>query len=337
LDLVTGATGILGSHVALALLQKGRDVKALKRKGGDTNNLRKLFNYYNADHLAEKITWVEADITDIFSLDGVLQGVDHVYHCAGYVSFSNKDRKQLFEVNEVGTRNLVNAALSQGVNAFCFASSLATIRNPDIKGEMNEDVFWKSTGRESDYSVSKYNAEREVWRGMEEGLQAVIVNPGILLTPGFWNQSSSRIFPRCYKGNKFYSGGTSGYISARDAATIMIRLMEERHFDERFILVEGNYTYREIFTRIQGHFELPAPSIEAGPVMLRVGRVLLTILAFFTGKEPEISKAMIRSLQNRVVYSNKKLLRTLNPTLVPVPEVIESICKQYLLERRNNA
>jgi dihydroflavonol-4-reductase len=196
-DLVTGATGILGSHVALALLKRGRSVKALRRGSSNLTDMQKLFSHYGERHLADRIVWVDGDLDDSYSLEQCLEEVEHVYHCAGYVSFDARDREQLFRVNERGTRNIVNACLFKQVNALCFASSLATIRNTDIRTPLTEEVFWKSTGKESHYAISKYNAEREVWRGIEEGLHAVIVNPGILLAPGFWRQSSSKLFPRC--------------------------------------------------------------------------------------------------------------------------------------------
>ena len=179
MNLVTGATGILGSHVVLALLQSNQPVTACKQKTGDIKKIQELFAYYTPDHqtLFERIKWVDVDICDIFSIEEALQGIANVYHCAGFVSFSGRDRKKLRLVNETGTKNMVDACLHMGVKAFCHVSSIGTLHNLDYMGTLTEEVFWKKSGKESDYAISKYNAEREVWRGMEEGLNAVIVNP----------------------------------------------------------------------------------------------------------------------------------------------------------------
>lgn len=335
--LVTGATGILGSHVVYSLLNRGKKVVAARRSGSSTSDIERLFGYYGATDLLRQIEWRDPDLSDAFSIEGALEGVEEVFHCAGFVSFNPRDKKELMLHNEVATRNIVNACLFKGVKALCFSSSLATIRNPDATGELNESVFWKASGRESDYAISKHNAEREVWRGIEEGLPAVIVNPGVLLSPGFWTRSSSRLFPRCHKGNKFYSSGTTGYIGAADAAEVMVELMERKRYGERYILIEGNYGYKEVFSKIQGCMNIPPPRFRVRKWQLKAGQKALAALAFFTGKEPEITRPVVDSLLNRRTYSNQKLLAEGGFKLTPVPDVISEICRIYLSERSNGA
>ena len=191
MNLITGATGIVGAHVALQLLLQNKPVVAIKREGSDVSKTKKLFSYYTseADVLFNKIKWINADLNDIYSLLDALDGIETVYHCAGFVSFNSKDNKQMHRVNSDGTANMVNACLEKNIKAFCHVSSIATLQNPDIKKNIDETVYWKSSPYASDYAISKYNGEREVWRGIEEGLNAVIVNPGIILSPGFWSQS----------------------------------------------------------------------------------------------------------------------------------------------------
>lgn len=186
-NLVTGATGILGSHVVLALLQKGRKVVASKQPNSDLSKIKTLFSYYGNEalRLYESITWVDLDVRDQLMIEDALEGIDTVYHCAGFVSFNRNERKKMMDINEQGTRNMVNACLHKNIDALCHVSSLATINNLDYTEALTEQVFWKTSGHESAYAISKYNAEREVWRGIEEGLRAVIVNPGVILSPGF--------------------------------------------------------------------------------------------------------------------------------------------------------
>jgi dihydroflavonol-4-reductase len=335
MNFVTGATGIMGSHVALALARRGLPVIAGKRKGSDTEKTRRLFSYYKADALFDNIKWVDIDLLDIFSLEEALQGVETVYHCAGLVSFSKKHRKQLKDVNEKGTRHIVNTCLHLNIPALCHVSSVATLNNHDPGKTITENVFWKRSGKESDYAISKYNAEREVWRGIHEGLNAVIVNPAVILAAGFWEQSSSRIFTTCYKGNLFYTKGTTGYVSAVDVAEIMIRLVEQKKFGERFVLAENNYSYQEIFSRLSRNFNRRAPFIHAGPFILHSGHLVESILALFR-RTPTLTRALIHSALNRQRFDASKVKQTLGYTFQSVPLVLDEICEAYLKANTNH-
>ncbi len=338
MNLVTGATGIIGSHVVLELLQTGQEVVACKRKQSDTKKTEKLFSYYSTEYkkLFAKIKWIELDIFDSFSVEEALFGIKNVYHCAGLVSFNNRDKKKLFQINELGTRNIVNACLQEKVETLCHVSSLSVMHNLDFKLPITEEVFWKSSGKESNYAKSKYNAEKEVWRGMEEGLNAVIVNPGIVLSPGFWNQSSSTIFNTCYRGNKFYTSGKSAFVAAADVAKIMIELVEKRQFGNRYILSENNYSFKEVFDKIQTCFDKPVPTIRANMAILKVGWLVDSIISFVSGKSPILTMSVIHSSQNRQTYSNKKINHTLNYRFKAISREIEDICASYLIEMKKN-
>ncbi|MCE3258706.1 MAG: NAD-dependent epimerase [Bacteroidetes bacterium] len=337
MNLVTGATGIIGSHVVLKLLQNNQPVLACKQKGSDLTKIRDLFSYYSTDfnQLFSSIKWIDVDVCDIFSIESALENVTAVYHCAGYVSFDKRNRKKLFKINEGGTANVVNACLSKDV-PLCHVSSIVTINNADYKTDLTEDVFWKTSGKESDYAISKYNAEREVWRGIEEGLKAVIVNPGVVLSPGFWEQSSSRIFSTCYKGNRFYTLGTAGLVSAMDVASVMVNLMEKKHYANRYILVEGNYTFQYLFNSIQEKFGKRKPSINASKAILQLGRMADGIRSKIAGTEPALTKAIINSALNTQNLSNKKVKRDIQFEFEPVDKVISRICELYRLQAEKN-
>jgi nucleoside-diphosphate-sugar epimerase len=334
-NLVTGATGIIGSHVVLKLLEAGLPVLAGRQKGSDPKRVEQLFAYYTPDYkkLYEKIKWIEIDVRDLFSIEEALEGVSHVYHCAGYVSFDKRKRKKLFQINEGGTANIVNACLLKKVS-LCHVSSVVTINNLDYKTELHEEVFWKTSGKESDYAISKYNAEREVWRGIEEGLNAVIVNPGVVLSPGFWNQSSSRIFSTCYKGNLFYTMGTAGLVSASDVANIMVQLSEKKQYANRYILIEGNYSYKELFDAIQENFGRAKPKINATRFVLQLGRIADGIVSSFTKSEPALTKAIINSALNKQCLSNQKIIKTLGYKFEPMATVIPRVCSFYTSDAR---
>jgi nucleoside-diphosphate-sugar epimerase len=336
-NLVTGATGILGSHVVLALLQNNQPVVACRRANSDITQVEKLFSYYTTEsrQLFEKIKWVDVEIRDIFSIEEALEGITAVYHCAGFVSFNKADRKKLMEINEKGTRNVVDACLHKKIAALCHVSSIGAIHNLDYLLPLNEDVFWKKSGKESDYAISKYNGEREVWRGIEEGLNAVIVNPGVILSAGFWNQSSSKLFSTAYKGNRFYTNGTTGYIAAEDVARAMIELVSKKLFSNRYILVEGNYTFKYIFTAIQAHLNKPVPSINVPRGVLNFLRITTGFFAVFTRKPPGISKPVVNSAYSTQLLSNVKITSVLSFKFKPIDKVIAVICKHYLNEKAN--
>jgi dihydroflavonol-4-reductase len=338
-NLVTGATGILGSHVVLNLLRNNQPVIACKQKGSDIKKTERLFSYYVKDYkiLFEKITWKELDILDVFSIEEVLEDVTNVYHCAGFVSFNSKDRKKLFDINEKGTRNMVNSCLHKKIQALCYVSSVATINNLDYPLTLTEEVFWKKSGHESDYAISKYNAEREVWRGIEEGLNAVIVNPGVILSPGFWDQSSSRMFSTCYKGNIFYTNGMAGYIAGSDVARVMVELVSKKLFSNRYILVEDNYTFHNILSHIQTNFNKRAPYINTSGILLKLGQFLEGIWSFFTGKDRILTPALINAAHNKQVYSNDKVKAVLATDFEPTHKIIEEICRYHRLEKDKSA
>lgn len=331
-NVVIGATGIVGSHVLLQLLLSQQKVIACKQKSSDVSKVKRLFQFYEneGDALFETIVWQEIDLRDIFSIEAVVAGADTVYHCAGLVSFNALDRKQLMEINVDGTKNIVNACLEKGVKRLCYVSSLASLHNLDVKEAIDEKVFWKSSGKESDYAISKYKAELEVWRGMEEGIETVIVNPGVILSPVFWKQSSAKMFHTCYQGNRFYPPGKTAYVSAWDVASCMLMLMQKECYGERYILIEGNYTYKEIFSLIQINFHQKPPNIRVNRLFLRFARVLDTMAAFVSDRDALITKAIIRSAFNQQIYSNKKVLKTLDYPFEPTANYIERVCAAYV-------
>lgn len=332
MNLITGATGLVGAHVALKLLQQGKSVVAIKRVGSDVLKTKKLFSYYTSEfeNLFNKIKWVDADISDIYSLLDVLDGIDSVYHCAGFVSFNSKDKRQIHSINTQGTANVVNACLEKKTKALCYVSSIATLQNPDIVKNIDESVYWKSSPSASDYAISKYNGEREVWRGMEEGLNAVIVNPGIILGPGFWHQSSGKLIETCYKGNPFYTEGSSATVDAKDVAACMIKLYEEKHFGKRFVLIENNYSYKEILSKINKALGKKAPYISAGKPLLILATWLDKFRCLFTGKQPIITKQTITSSLEKNTFNNARVKQAINYQFTSLNETVVFVCNAFL-------
>ncbi|MBL7919144.1 MAG: NAD-dependent epimerase/dehydratase family protein [Bacteroidia bacterium] len=336
MNLVIGATGILGAHVVLKLLQNNQSVIAGKQKTSDLKKVEKLFSYYDTNYkqLFEKIKWVDIDVTDIYSIEEALEGIVNVYNCSGFVSFNKADRKKLFQINEVGAANVVNACLEKKITALCHVSSIATINNSDYIVPLNENVFWKSSGKESDYAISKHNGEREVWRGIEEGLSAIVVNPGVILSSGFWDQSSSQLFNVCYKGNRFYTDGKAGYIAAEDVAACMIELIEKRLFANRYILIEENYSFKDILSAVQTGLNRAKPTVNAGKNLLKLAALIDAFTCLFSGKPRRITKPVIHAGLNKQVFSNAKIKTVFSKSFIPVNQAIEKICADFLADKK---
>ena len=330
--LITGATGTIGAHVTLKLLQQNKKVVCIKRVGSDTNKTKKIFSYYTSEYeeLFNQIKWVDADICDIYSILDALEGVDSVYHCAGFVTFNKKHEKELFKINVEGTANIVNACLEKNISALCHVSSIAAIHNPDITTNINESIYWKSSPNVGNYAISKYNGEREVWRGIEEGLNAVIVNPSIVLSPGLWHQSSGKLFDICFKGSPFYTNGKSATVDVVDVANCMIELVEKKHFNNRYILAENNYSFKELLTKIHCEFGKNAPKILANKFLLMVADIFESIRSKITNAEPLITKESAKSSLDSNTYSNSKIKNAIQYSFKPIDESVKFICSCYL-------
>ena len=332
MNLITGATGLVGAHVALQLLKQNKEVVAIKRSGSDISKTKKLFSYYSthSEDLFQKIKWLDADVCDIFSLLDAFNGIETVYHCAGFVSFNSKDNKQMHLINAGGTANVVNACLEKNIKALCHVSSIATLQNPDITKNINESVYWKTSPTSSDYAISKYNAEREVWRGIEEGMNAVIVNPGIILGPGFWTQSSGKLFATCYNGSPFYTEGTSATVDAQDVANCMIQLTENKHFNKRFVLIENNYSFKDILSQIHIALGKKAPIYNAGKVLLTFGKWFDGLRCLVFTSERLITKETINAALQQNTFDNSLVKQTLGHTFISFNDSVNFISQCYL-------
>ena len=332
--LVTGGTGLLGSHLLLDLIKAGREVRAIKRASSNTEMVRKVFSYYidNPDELAGKIQWVDADLMDYGAIGDAIAGVDEIYHCGAVVSFYPKDHKAMLKVNIEGTANLVNMAIENRVAKFCYVSSVATLGRAENNDVSTEETYWVPSKKNSVYGISKYGAEREIWRGMEEGLNAVIVNPSVIMGPGFWDDNSG-LFRLVYEGLKYYTRGVNGYVDARDVSKAMTSLMDRNIFGQRFICSAANLSYQDFFTLIAKHLNKPAPSVNVPPAMTAVAWRVEALRAFLTGSKPEVTREMATTTSQVYTYSSEKLCDTLGFTFRPVEDSIREICGIYLKEK----
>ena len=263
--LVTGGTGLVGSHLLYQLTRQRNDIVAIHRRSSDLQLVKRIFGYYTdtADALFAKITWKEADITDITSLQEVfLDSFKLVYHCAAMISFDSKDYYELRKVNIKGTANLVNLSLENEVEKFCFVSSIATLDELPGQKFITEGNEWNAELKHHGYAITKYGAEMEVWRASQEGLDVIIVNPGVILGPGLWNTAAGKLFSSVANEFKYYTEGITGFVGIEDVIKSMLLLMKSTIKNERFILVSENLPFRDVLDQIADCFAVKKPSIK---------------------------------------------------------------------------
>jgi dihydroflavonol-4-reductase len=325
--LVTGGTGLLGSHLLYELASGRQTVRAIKRASSHTGLVRQLFTWYDPDHgdaLFSRIEWVDGDINDIISLEEALNGITHVYHCAAVVSFLPDDRQRMMHVNVEGTANLVNLCLKAKITKLCHCSSVAAIGKPDRGNQINENLVWKTSPSNSWYAISKYGAEREVWRAGEEGLSSVIVNPTVVIGPGDPTRSSAQLYQSVKNGMKFYTTGVTGFVDARDVARAMVLLMDSKITGQRFIISSENLSYKKLFELFAHYAGVKPPALRANLFMTEMAWRLEKMRSFITGQKPLLSKETSRNANVKRYFSSDKFIKATNFHFRTIAEATEN-------------
>lgn len=324
--LVTGGTGLVGSHLLLQLVENGEKVRAIYRTQDSRSKTKNLFELYQKSDLFEFIDWVQADILDVPSLEIAFQDIQYVYHCAAFISFDPKDEDALRKTNIEGTANIVNFCLDYAIKKLCFVSSIAALGDLAAnETEITEATEWNPEKPHSDYAISKYGAEMEVWRGQQEGLEVVIVNPGVILGPGFPTQGSGKIFQSAKKGMSFYTNGSSAFIAVPDVINSMIHLMTHHFCNERYTLVAENITFKDLFFWLSDAFKVKRPSYCATAFQTSIASKIDGVLTFMRIKERTLSKATAIAAHTSTRYSNAKLVQQTQPDFTPIKEYIQQI------------
>ena len=320
--LVTGANGLLGSYLVRELIDRGEMVRGLRRT---TSDLSLLGDY------THRMEWVEGDVTDIFSLEEAMTGVKKVYHAAALISMQPGDAQRMLDVNSEGTANVVNAALDSNIQKLLYVSSVAAFgrpENPDRVIDENLDI--KDSKDNFAYHKSKLYAEREVWRGIAEGLNAVIVNPSTILGGGFWSTAPNSIFDEIYKGLSFYTSGINAFVDVRDVKEVCIRLMESDISGEKFIVSAENLSFRELMWMAADALKVKRPFINVNKTTASLAWRAEYVKSLFTQKPPLITRDSITISQNDFKYSNEKVRRSLGFTFRPIEQTIHETAAAYL-------
>ena len=326
MNLVTGATGLLGSHVLVELVKNGQHCRASFRDAAKVQAVKRLFHYYFKEEAEEKwalIQWVQADLTDLVDIDQLVHGTDFVYHCAALVSFFKADFELCLQQNRYVTASLVDFSLKHKVKHFCHVSSTAAIGGA---GKLvNEQTKWQVGGKHSGYGISKLLAEREVWRGIEEGLNAVIVNPCVILGPAAQGSPSLQILETAKNGLLFYTSGSNAVVDARDVALAMVRLVEKRVHNERFLIVGPQQSFKALFTQFALQIGNKPPKIAVSKRLTYLFAIMHELWCHVSGKRSGLSIETARSSHQNVQYDINKIKTELSFEYTPLDQIISNM------------
>jgi len=320
--LVTGASGFLGQHLVRYLSAQNLSIRALYNRHKPQNDVLSL----------PGVTWEKYDLLDVYDVEKALTGITDIYHCAAIVSFNPARWEEMLHFNTESTANIVNQALEQGIRKMIYVSSVAALgRNDEKKGPITEEEEWEESGYNSVYGKSKYMAELEVWRGIAEGMDGVIINPGIILGVGDWNDGSANLMKVVYGEFPFYTEGINAWVDVQDVVHIMYMLMQSGVGGERFILNEGNRAYREIFNMMAKAVGKKPPSIKANAFMTGLVARLSLLKSKLFGGPATITPETARSAQKQCFYANEKLLRFFpSYSYTPMETTINTMAEAFL-------
>lgn len=320
--LVTGGTGFVGAYVIRDLVNEGYKVKALRRKP--------VVPFYIHPDILKAVEWTDCDILDTSGLWEAMQHTDAVIHTAAKVSFHLKDRHELFSTNVEGTANVVNAALENNIRRFIHVSSVASLGKRSNGTVIDEESKWQENKLNTNYAVSKYYGEMEVWRGIAEGLNAVIVNPSTILGYGDWNTTSNALFKNAYKEFPWYTNGVNGFVDIEDVSKVIVKLLATNIRSERFILNGDNWSYRKLLDTIADSFGKRRPYKKATPFLSSLAWRLEKFRSFFTGNKVLLTRETAKVAQSNTNFDNHKILNALPGfSFTNLEQTIKKACVQY--------
>lgn len=321
--LVTGGAGLVGNELIKQLLADGKKVRAIFNK-----TPLQISSYENLEQF-------QCDILDVIGLEEAMKDIAQVYHCAAIVTFNPKRKEEMYKVNIEGTANIVNAALDAGVSKLVHVSSVAAMGRIREDKPIDETMYWTEETSNSRYGQSKYLAEMQVWRGIGEGLDAVIINPVIILGAGDWNGSSSQLFKSVYNEFPWYADGTTGFVDVRDVAKAMIQLMNSNISAGRFIISAENRSYADVLNLMAKAFDKKPPYKKVTPLLAKIVWRLEAVKSLFTGKDPLVTKETVKTALAKVNFDNSKLKKFLPGfTYRGIEEAVSYTCA--VLKQKHN-
>lgn len=327
--LITGATGLVGSYTARLLHDTGKyQLRATKRPDSKMSLV---------EEVKDGIEWMEGDLTDPYFCFEITKGIDILIQCAGFISFEKKHYQQLMEVNHLSICTLVHAAMENRISQFIHVSSIAALGRSEKAETIDENNVWKRSIYNSDYAISKYMGEMEVWKGSAEGLRVAIVNPSVILGAGQWGSGSLTLFDKVWNGLSAYPTGSTGWVDVRDVAKSILRIMELRSSGRRYIISAENLHYKEVLSSIALHMKKRAPRIPVRKWMAEIAWRGAAAISKITGKKPFVEKSPARLSQFHYAYPNGRSKTDLQMEYIDLQQTIKETVEAYLKSKNEKS
>ena len=325
--LVTGGTGIVGAHLLLKCVNQNTKVVATYRREESLKKIKILFKNLSPNHLKHfnTIEWIKAPLNDLTLLDNAFKNIDYVYHCAAKVTLADSRVEKLMKSNVEGTANIVNASIKHKIKKLVYVSSIAAIGAEKNIKTVDEDSSWNSDQNHTAYAYSKYGAELEVWRGSQEGLNVIIVNPGVILAGELWGRSTATLFRDVANGLRFYPTGSTAVVDVEDVVNILIKLMKSDILNKRFILVAKNISQKKLLSKIATSIGVKPPNIPLKKWFLFSAFVVEKILKITGIRKNFLSLALIETLTSDQKYDGSKVCEAINFNYGDIDETIKRI------------
>ena len=333
MNLVTGATGLLGTHLMMELLSRGERVRALVRPSANRQSVEDVFRFCNNTRFTD-IEWIEGDVLDIDTLEEAMRGCSHVFHCAAIVSYHPADRAEMYRVNTEGTANVINMALHLGNIKVGFVSSIAAIGKAKNNEHVDEESEWVENDMNTHYAITKQLSEMEFWRGLHEGIEGVAFNCGFIIGPGSFERSSPSLFRKLNEGMRFYPPGGTGFIAVSDAAKCIAELTLSNISHERYILVTENISMKDVFQQVAESLGKRVPSIEAKPWILQLARIAEWLKEKTTGRKALVTRETVKNASLRFYYDSKKVQQAFSFKATPIAEAIQQTAAYFKQSRK---
>ena len=323
--LVTGATGLVGAHLCLELLQKGTPIVALFRRDKKKEATRAFFSAKNKLSLFEQIEWRQADLCNLPELTKAFEGITHVYHCAAYISMAFHKQAYLQEVNQQGTAYIANLCIENKIEKLAYVSSIAALGNETTSAVINEKTPWNPTLEKTPYAYSKYGAELEVWRASQEGIPVVIINPGVILGTGMPHSPLDQLTEQVRKGIRFYPTGKTGYVAVEDVVEVLIRLMESDIKNERYILVAENWFFKDMIQLTAKSLGKRVPTLELKSSYLYIAWFFESCVSALKLRRKFLTKALVKSLSDTKDIDGSKIQAVIKFNYRPIADYLKQL------------
>ncbi|MDE3057389.1 MAG: SDR family oxidoreductase [Bacteroidota bacterium] len=317
--LITGGTGFIGSNLAASLVSQGYHVKILRRKLSSTQ----LVDHLDIEHCT-------GDVRDNASLHAAMKDCDTVFHTAAVVSFWKSLRQMQYDVNVIGTKNVAQACLETGVKRLVYTSSIAALGHPTSGALADESTPFNWKHLHSGYKASKHLAEIEIESAVDRGLDAVMINPTVIIGPGDIHFHGGSIIRSVQRGLvPFYIKGGMNVVYVDDVVNVHVDAAEKGRTGERYIAGGENLTHKQIFQTTAEILGKRPPRLKIPVPLLKLAAGGFDIAASILRTQPLISTELISGAGLYNWYSSAKAERELGYRPTPFREAVEKTCQWY--------